>query len=687
MKKIFCLSLFIIVNQFLFATCLKLTSEPAPINAYNDWNKIELVRVYYNTDNHFFPPHFYSPPFNADVKQIDNQDLAAIFDIIHEVLSDYDKNFNKIIDAIYIADSYIIYERSFDVFSLGRNLYIAAYKDGEKVTRATIIEKLHGEIHSIIFDYYPKTINDSNWITQEVFAERYSEDSMKDKTLEDVHSMGFANLAAVKSTKHDFIQYGLWNRVKGPELDSLVEEFTAIGKKHKKYEDIMMAFREKENCPSYEMNSDLNDFYNNHRIEVDVCHYVTDFPRMLTKGGRVTANQISLESSILLLQIIDEVFSGHRHLPLNVILEKIYLKADLKKDDERKNVIRSRNAFFISINESVESSELQIEKNKIVLDLANNLSELIRVNFHWLFPVTEWAQLKNIDKREEIEFFFNEKYNKEILDYFTCEILIRSNHLELLPSGCNDLKKKKLISDFFQKIENWISYVYEDQKNFAIKLKNLEQQYGIDIWWDFNLIHPDFVLPSTFNIQENILYIHAYRTLTLIQEFLDSYPLDFLKRELSNIVMAASMNFVNSNSDIGGTFESSSQTLFLSNFGNDDNFIQGVLHHEFAHLLLSKYKDRFDLGSWLNANPSGFEYSTGGINPDFYHFDSGADYYEQGFVNNHSSTSFDEDFAEFFREYHMNREELKELTKIYDRLQKKYLILESFLGKILYQEN
>ena len=144
------------------------------------------------------------------------------------------------------------------------------------------------------------------------------------------------------------------------------------------------------------------------------------------------------------------------------------------------------------------------------------------------------------------------------------------------------------------------------------------------------------------------------------------------------------MNFVNSNSDIGGTFESSSQTLFLSNFGNDDDFIQGVLHHEFAHLLLSKYKNKFDLDSWLNANPYGFEYTTNGINPGFYHFDSGAYYYDQGFVNNHSSKSFDEDFAEFFREYHMNREKLKKLTKIYNRLENKYYILESFLSKIWY---
>lgn len=687
MKKIFWLSLFIIMNKLAFATCLKLHSESKPINASGTLSKTELIRVYYNTDNHYFPPHFYSQPFNADVKQAGNQYLATIFDIVHEVFSDYDNSFHKIIDAIYIADSYIIYGRSFDVFSLGRNLYIAAYKDGEKVTRATIIEKLHGEIHSILFDYYPKTINDSNWIPQQVFAERFSEDSMKGKTLQDVHSIGFVNLDAVKSTKHDFIQYGLWDRVKSPQLDSLVEKFTAISEKHKKYENIMMAFQKKEKCSSDEMKSDLSNFYEKHRIEVDVCHYVTDFPRMLTKAGRVTANQISLESSILLLQIIDEVFSGLRHFPLNVILEKIYLKGDLKEDDERKNVIRSRNSFFISMNESVESSEMQNEKNKIVLDLANNLSELIRVNFHWLFPSSEWAQLKNINKGEEIEFFFNEKFNKEILDYFTCEILLRSNHSELLPSGCNDLRKKKLISDFFQMIENWIGYVYEDQNNFTIKLKNLEQQCGIDIWWDFNLIHPDFVLPSTFNIQENILYIHAYRTLPLIQKFLDSYPKDFLKRELSNIVMAASMNFVNSNSDIGGTFESSSQTLFLSNFGNDNDFIQGVLHHEFAHLLLSKYKNKFDLDSWLNSNPSGFEYSTNGINPDFYHFDSGADYYEQGFVNNHSSKSFDEDFAEFFREYHMNREELKKLTKIYNRLENKYLVLESFLGKILYQEN
>lgn len=637
------------------------------------------VRVLHEYGTHFFPPHFYKPPFLAEVKQVNNDDLAEIRDVVDATFSKYSVAFHKLVDAVYVADSYNIYGGDMDVFSLGRSFYVAVNSEGKKVRHVTVREKLHKEIHSILWDYYPGVFYDSGWMPQDVFAEKFPKDSLQGLSLQDLYSMGFLNSGAAASTKQDFIQYGLWHQVNHPQLDSLAKVHPVIRQKLDRYLRIMKGFGKEDNCICDEINNNPEDISLEHDVKVDVCYDINNFPRIWTKTGRVKGSQISNENAVVLLQTVDEQLKGLEDIRINMFLRNVYLLAGLVEDKVSRDALHCPNTIYLALNE--QGSLSKEKRDDITIELAHRIAHLIRLNFHWLFPEKEWGKLKNIENVREADIFFTDKYNSEILDYFTSEILFRAGRQELDPAECADTEKKKLISSFFLKIGSWLNHIYEDRGNFNDKLVNMKQQHGVDIRWEFNPADPGFVVPAIFNIQDNILYVHAYRTLPLIGEFFESFPRETIQNELNAIVLASSMHYVNSSSDIAGTYEESSRTLYLSNIGNEDEFIKGNLYHEFGHLLQSKYGDQLDAESWKNSIPDK-KYDPRGINPGAYHFDTGTQYYEKGFINNYSSTRFEEDFAEFFREYYMDREDLARLAGTYKGIGIKYRILEDFLRDI-----
>lgn len=643
---------------------------------------VHKVRIFHELDKYYFPPHFYNPPFSAIVEQIDYQDYSEIENIIDDVLNDYKIDLKRIIDGIYVADSYKIYGRSFDVFLLGRNLYVAYKKGGEKIPASTIIEKLHGEIHVVIYDYYQSFLVKKGWFPEPQFSMNYPYDTLKNQPIDEINSAGFINYKSIKSSKVDFVQTGHYYRLKRSELNDLQANYASIEDKVRRYESIINLLSENTECESKELSLRTDQFYQKHKIKVEVCNSLTTYPRIWTKKGWVYSTKLSTENSLILIEKVDRLFMGLQSFPVNSFLKEVNLVADLSFKGKMQNIVRDRNEIYIGLSLDSENLTLEETIDSIIKDLSFAIAELIRINFHYLFPSEAWANLKEIKDYEEIEFFFNDKFNKEILEYFANEILLSSNYSHLVFPGHKNPAKREFIKGFFSDIESWVKYIDDDKENFLSQISGINEKFGIDIHWKYDPLNPEFILPSTFWIQDTILYIQAYRVLKLIPMFLNAYPEEFIKNNLNAIVLASSMNYVNSNEDIGGTYESVSKAIFISNFGNEDSWTEGTLHHEFGHMLLDKYKKHVDFDKWINANGEDFQYNVQGLNPESYAFEKGEKYFEKGFVNNQSTKSFDEDFVEFFKLYQMDRENLLQLSEKYEGLKTKYLVIDEFVKVI-----
>jgi hypothetical protein len=175
----------------------------------------------------------------------------------------------------------------------------------------------------------------------------------------------------------------------------------------------------------------------------------------------------------------------------------------------------------------------------------------------------------------------------------------------------------------------------------------------------------------------------AARTIDIIENFLKKYPAGFIQNELKNIVLTLSMYDVASSGDAAGTYEATSKTIFLSNAGDDDVYLEGVLHHEMGHLLLDSYEKMFDTEKWISYNHADFDYIHTGFGNVNSWFEYNSWYLEKGFLNKYCTRFLSEDFAEFTKMYFTNNEKLIQITETYPRIKGKYEVFEEFIEKVV----
>ncbi len=240
-------------------------------------------------------------------------------------------------------------------------------------------------------------------------------------------------------------------------------------------------------------------------------------------------------------------------------------------------------------------------------------------------------------------------------------------------------KKTNLFKQYYNNVLSWLDDAYNNKHHFYDFIEKTKKEYGISIYWNYSSTHYDFPVPATLRVNESINYIQAYRYMPHIDKFLKTFSKSFISSELNNIVLTGSMHYVNSTSDIGGTYDTYSGSLYLSNIGNEDLFLKGLIFHEFGHILLSKYWDLFPYEQWIKINPSDVEYTVGGIKKNKPWYDTGEDYYDFGFINNYATYRFDDDFTELFNWMFVREEKLKTIRKNHERIQLKYDLVISFL--------
>lgn len=173
------------------------------------------------------------------------------------------------------------------------------------------------------------------------------------------------------------------------------------------------------------------------------------------------------------------------------------------------------------------------------------------------------------------------------------------------------------------------------------------------------------------------------RIAKIIKTALSKYSLDFIKKNLKGIYLTKEIYFYGQ--PYGAT--SSTDVIYLNdkgvNAGYTDEFLEGSIHHEFAHILQRNYSFQKDL--WKKCNPKNFKYKSGGVNAIKNNEASleGSDkFYKMGFLSEYSMSALDEDICVFSERILTRRDEIKQIIEQYQNIKKKYQIWLQFYQSI-----
>ena len=135
-----------------------------------------------------------------------------------------------------------------------------------------------------------------------------------------------------------------------------------------------------------------------------------------------------------------------------------------------------------------------------------------------------------------------------------------------------------------------------------------------------------------------------------IKRALRKYPNAFLKRNLKRVYIVN--NLMVDGQPCGGVNSPEMKSIYVDLDNLDTNEVaawsEETVHHEFAHLLADNHPANISVQSWASLNSPGFKYGSGGTDAIRAGKDGDGitiEYLSQGFVEEYSKSSPDEDFA------------------------------------------
>lgn len=166
---------------------------------------------------------------------------------------------------------------------------------------------------------------------------------------------------------------------------------------------------------------------------------------------------------------------------------------------------------------------------------------------------------------------------------------------------------------------------------------------------------------------------------------LDKYPQRVLDDHLNHVQLVGRLAI--NGHRVGGL---NSGTLVFISTGESDwpsgPRTEGALHHEFAHVLLSRCAGKLDRGAFQAHNPPGFRYAGGVMEavaaetPGLLRWDD--ELARDGFVNTYATLSPVEDFCEVARLLFQGDRRLREACAVSERLAGKVRAVKAFYGAV-----
>lgn len=175
--------------------------------------------------------------------------------------------------------------------------------------------------------------------------------------------------------------------------------------------------------------------------------------------------------------------------------------------------------------------------------------------------------------------------------------------------------------------------------------------------------------------------VEAPRAYLAMLEFSLAYSLTFLEHNVTDIYLLNDLECYGKS--LAGASGSSSIYLKVhpQQKGDSDQFLQIMLHKQFAYILIHNYQSQFPKQEWRSVNVDGFSYSENAlevVGQDSMQQQT-TELLEAGFLAGYGTTSLNNDFSLFAEMLFTRESELCELRKSYERIDKKaYLAIEFY---------
>jgi len=195
--------------------------------------------------------------------------------------------------------------------------------------------------------------------------------------------------------------------------------------------------------------------------------------------------------------------------------------------------------------------------------------------------------------------------------------------------------------------------------------------------WKSDKIHAEAIpLALTENKRAQGIVIRA----------LAKYPREMLNNNLRTVYVLNSISFYGV--PYGGTSSTKKKAVYLTDdpqFGKDDEFLESLFHHEFAHLLYHQYSQYLSKKKWKASNPVGFRYGNGGVEA-IRTGDSSMEYDSllnaKGFLNSYCQSSLDEDFHVFSQNLFNGGKKFWNVVDHYEKIREKMHMAVNFYNEI-----
>ncbi len=227
----------------------------------------------------------------------------------------------------------------------------------------------------------------------------------------------------------------------------------------------------------------------------------------------------------------------------------------------------------------------------------------------------------------------------------------------------------------------------DERREIAGEVEFMSKAYGVQV-------HHAYSRPSFFPRVwlDKAGYVHGrqihlnqlQRALPLVQEFLDVYPSNVIKRNLTDIYLLDRLEMMGH--PIGGTYAASWLYVVVSQHLSHATVL-GTLHHEFSSLLMRNYP--FPREQWKQANVSGWEYAGGSRNmietmesQGEAHNAMGHELFSRGFLTSYGQSCVEDDFNLYASWLFTRKSELDTLASQYPRIRKKRDLCKDFFRSV-----
>lgn len=299
-------------------------------------------------------------------------------------------------------------------------------------------------------------------------------------------------------------------------------------------------------------------------------------------------------------------------------------------------------SYFSDIYLSVFDTTGAINEENILNELNTQMCNILIQNILADVSLEKWRSFSNTDTdsiyniaddiqniRNVFASFYKSKYEGKT-----------SGH----PDAITELKYSYL-NDLLNVLYQKLAIINEG--SIKTQCEELENRYNVNILYnfDFPFQNEGCTLPSGLTIFSNPNPYQLKRILNNIDSALWVYPVEMINKYLSSIYIVESMLY-NNKQQIGpaGTYSLFNKSLYLSNIGSSDSSLQKAFHHEFSSLVRRLSDVQFPKNEWISINDSAFSY--------YYEKKDAVrikeeDLLEQGFLEEYSTTLFDNDVEVF----------------------------------------